>query len=501
MSGGSGTKDEGGDQPGRIAAASARVSSRQRRAADPNPPRADHRIAPRLTPTGNRDFGRAIRDEVPRESIGQWSPAADRPDPIALLLEQSAARVPDLVPIRYGRMLVSPFTFYRGAALVMAADLARMPSSGLFVQACGDAHLSNFGVFATPERTLTFDINDFDETHPAPFEWDVLRLATSVVIAADDNGFDRKTAGSLAARAAKRYREQIRTLSEQYFLDVWYSHVDFETRIKKAHATFTKSEVKLAEKTRRKARRKTNTGALDRLAEHVDGTWRIKEDPPLIVHADMTPARRARVESFFEQYLKTVPDEMLPIFVHYKAVDFARKVVGVGSVGTEANIALLIGTRGDDALFLQMKEAVASVLERYTTEGHFDHEGQRVVFGQRLMQSSSDLFLGYASASSGRRKRVDFYVRQLNDYKASADISGMSTNRLGNYIEVCAEALARAHARSGSANRISGYLGKGSAFDKAVGRFAVAYADQNKLDYAAFDKAGKDGRMEIIHDV
>jgi uncharacterized protein (DUF2252 family) len=477
------------------------VNPRRVSGADPSPPRAAHRVSEGTTSKEHRAWGRAVRDEVPRESLGAWGPADDRPDPVALLLEQSAARVPELVPIRHGRMLVSPFTFYRGAALVMAADLARSPSSGIFVQACGDAHLSNFGMFATPERTLAFDVNDFDETHPAPFEWDVMRLVASIVVAADDNGFGRKVGRRLATHAASRYREQIRATSEMRFLDVWYSHVDARDRLESVQATYTKAQQKRVAKGMKKARRKTNVGALDRLAEHVDGKWQIRQDPPLIVRGDLTPERIEALRTFFGQYVESVPQDLLPLVRHYKLTDFARKVVGVGSVGTEAHIALLIGTRGDDALFLQMKEATDSVLERYTISDLFKHQGERVVFGQRLMQASSDLFLGFASSPTSLRKRVDFYVRQLNDYKSSADIAAMDETSLAKYVEICAETLARAHARSGSASAISGYLGKGQTFDDAMGAFAVAYADQNRKDYKAFARAGKEGRMEVVSGV
>ena len=417
-----------------------------------------------------------------------------------MILEQSANRVPDLVPIRHGRMLVSPFTFYRGGALIMAADLARTPSSGIYVQACGDAHISNFGMFATPERTMAFDVNDFDESHPAPFEWDVMRLAASIVVAADDNGFTRKVGRRLARHAARRYREQVLALSELNFLDVWYSHVDVRDRVEAAAATATKSERKIARKTMSKAQRKTNVGALGRLAERVDGKWQIKDEPPLIVRADITAARRKELNKFYRQYLESLPKHLLPLLAHYTPVDFARKVVGVGSVGTQAFVILLIGTRGDDALFLQLKEADDSVLERYTVSDLFKHQGERVVFGQRLMQASSDTFLGFASATAMGRK-MDFYVRQLNDYKASADIAKMDESHLSDYVEVCAEALARAHARSGSATAISGYLGTSSVFDKAMSSFAVAYADQNKQDYDAFATAAKEGRMEVVSGV
>ena len=480
---------------------SAAVRSRRKAGADPSPPKAPHREIEGSSPKDRQAWGRAIRDETPRGSFGAWAPADDRPDPVALLLEQSATRVPSLVPIRHGRMLVSPFTFYRGAALVMAADLARTPTSGIYVQACGDAHLSNFGAFATPERTMAFDINDFDETHPAPFEWDVMRLVASIVVATDDNGLGRKVGRRLAAHAARRYRVQVRSLSRERFLDVWYSHVDFQGRLDEARATYNKEQQKGFAKSEQKAKRKTNVGALDRLAERVDGKWRIKEDPPLIVRAEMTPELLEQGKAFFEQYVDSTPSYLLPLTQHYKFADFARKVVGVGSVGTQAFVTLLIGTRGDDALFLQMKEATDSVLARYTISDLFEHQGARVVFGQRLMQASSDVFLGYASLPPSRRQRVDFYVRQLNDYKASADIAGMGEQRMTGYVEVCAEALARAHARSGSSNAISGYLGKGQAFDAAMGSFAVAYADQNRKDYKAFARAGDEGRMEVVRGV
>ena len=453
-------------------------------------------------PKERQDWGRSIRDEVPRGSWSDWGSAADRPDPVELLLSQSAARVADLVPIRHGRMLVSPFTFYRGAALIMAADLARTPSSGIYVQACGDAHLSNFGAFATPERTLAFDINDFDETYPAPFEWDVARLAASIVVAADDIGFERKVGLGLAQHAVRRYREQLRMLSEETFLDVWYSKVDFVSRAQEMRESYTKADRRQATKSWRKGLRKTNVGALDRLAERVDGEWRIKADPPFIVPAPRTSHSRTTLERFLEQYIATLPRDLLPLVQHYRLVDFARKVVGVGSVGTEAHVALLIGSRGDDALWLQLKEAADSVLERYTIADLFEHQGERVVFGQRLMQASSDTFLGWAS---GRRQRpparIDFYVRQLNDYKLSADVAGMGERRLSLYVELCAEALARAHARSGSASAISGYLGKGQAFDKAMGRFAIAYADRNRQDYEAFKGKAEDGTVEVATEI
>jgi uncharacterized protein (DUF2252 family) len=316
-------------------------------------------------------------------------------------------------------------------------------------------------------------------------------------VAADDIGMDRKIGSRLAEHAARRYREHILALSQETFLEVWYSKVELAGRVEAARASYTKAERKQVQKARRKARRKTNVGALDRLAERVDGQWRIKADPPVIVPAQRTRSVRTTLEGFFAQYVDSLPRDLLPLMRHYELVDFARKVVGVGSVGTEAHIALLIGSRGDDVLFLQLKEAVDSVLERYTVSDLFEHQGARVVFGQRLMQASSDSFLGWASSPTSRRKRVDFYVRQLNDYKASADVSGMTERRLSLYVELCAEALARAHARSGSASAIAGYLGKGGSFEKAMGRFAAAYADRNRFDYLAFEAAASDGRMEV----
>jgi uncharacterized protein (DUF2252 family) len=490
-----------GDQEEIAVAATNRPAGRTQTDPDPTAPRAARREPEGKTSVERSDWGRSIRGEVGRNAWSDWATSADRPDPVDMLLSQSAARVPDLVPIRHGRMLVSPFTFYRGAALIMAADLARMPSSGVYVQACGDAHLSNFGAFATPQRTMAFDINDFDETYPAPFEWDVARLVASIVVAADDIGFDRKVGRGLAQRAARRYREQLRYLSQETFLDVWYSKVDFEDRVQQARETYTRADRRQAQKAVRKAQRKTNVGALDRLAERVDGAWRIKADPPFVVPSPRTGTMRKRLDGFFRQYINTLPSDLLPLVHHYRVVDFARKVVGVGSVGTEAHIALLIGSRGDDALWLQMKEATDSVLERYTISDLFKHQGERVVFGQRLMQASSDTFLGWASSPTRQKKRVDFYVRQLNDFKTSADVSGMSEGRLGLYVEVCAEALARAHARSGSASAISGYLGKGQTFDKAMGRFAAAYADQNHRDFLAFQDAANDGRVEVAEDI
>jgi uncharacterized protein (DUF2252 family) len=383
----------------------------------------------------------------------------------------------------------------------MAGDLARTPSSGIYVQACGDAHLSNFGSFATPERSMAFDINDFDETHPAPFEWDVARLAASIVVAADDIGFERKVGRALAQHAARRYREQLRMLSDETFLDVWYSKVDMRGRAQEAREEYSKAERKQVEKAARKGLRKTNVGTLDRLAERVDGEWRIKADPPFIVPAPRTSRVRKALLGLFGQYVESLPRDLLPLVRHYRIVDFARKVVGVGSVGTEAHVVLLIGNRGDDALWLQLKEATHSVLERYTISGLFKHQGERVVIGQRLMQASSDTFLGWASSPTSRKRRVDFYVRQLNDFKTSADVLGMTERRLSLYVEVCAEALARAHARSGSASAISGYLGKGQAFDRAMGRFAVAYADQNQRDYVAFAAAAADGRVEVAAEI
>jgi uncharacterized protein (DUF2252 family) len=464
--------------------------------ADPTPPRIQRRPIEGNTAAEHRASGRAARTEVPLSAHGDWSVPADRPDPVALLIEQGETRVADLVPIRYGRMLVSPFTFLRGAALVMVADLARLPSSGIYVQSCGDAHLSNFGVFATPERRLSFDVNDFDETHPAPFEWDVKRLAASLVVAGLGAGYRRTAVRTITRSAAAAYRTEMRSLAAMPFLDAWYTRIDVTAMLAEVEQRGSAQTKKIAHRAVEKASTRTNLGTLSSLAEHTDAGWRIRANPPLIVRYDATPETDTALRDAFTAYRRSLGRDMQPIMDAYKFADYARKVVGVGSIGTEAFVVLNIGLRNDDALFLQVKEAQPSVLERYTERSTIKEQGERVVAGQRLMQAASDRFLGWLRI--GRLGRpYDFYVRQLRDWKASYEVESNQEQRLATYARYCAIALARAHARSGSASAIAGYLGKTDDFDRAVERFAVAYAEQNGRDYQALLQAETDGRIKV----
>ena len=459
--------------------------------ADPNPPHSERRKPEGANAAEHRAWGQSIRAEVPRSAHAEWAPAADRPDPVALLEEQSAHRVPDLVPIRYGRMLASPFTFLRGAAIVMAADFARMPTSGLFVQSCGDAHLSNFGVFMSPERRLLFDINDFDETFPAPFEWDVRRLAASVVVAGRDNGFSEREARTAARAAVRGYRERMLALADMPFLDVWYTRTEVKDIYRSARRTATKGRRVAA--LMNKASTRNNLGALAKYAEMTDGKWHIRDDPPLIVHLPRGRAFQRVVNQALKDYAASLRKEYAPLLEHYKFVQVARKVVGVGSVGTEAFMLFFLGDRDYDPLFLQLKEAGESVFERYTETGIYEHQGERVVVGQRLMQAASDPFLGWFRGTGPRG--LDFYVRQLLDGKASADIADLDGPSMARYAEICGNTLARAHARSGSSSAIAGYLGRTDSFDRAMEDFAVQYADQNAQDYEALVAAETSGRI------
>jgi len=368
----------------------------------------------------------------------------------------------------------------------MAADLATTPTSGLRVQACGDAHLANFGLYATPERNLVFDLNDFDETLPAPFEWDVKRLATSVVVCARDNGFSDARAEEAARAAVASYRTSIRELAKRRHFDVWYEHIKVEA----ATAALKGKADKRIRRVIAKARGRTSLHAMNKMTELVDGEPRIVDDPPLIVHADV-PGLEDRIREGFEEYLATVPENRRTLLRRYRIVDGARKVVGVGSVGTNCSILLLVGDRRDDPLFLQIKEASASVLEPYAGAGPHSHQGQRVVHGQRLMQAASDICLGWVDAR-GR----DAYVRQLRDMKGSAELDSMGPTRLTGYAEICGATLARAHARSGDSLAIGAYLGKGEVFDRAVTEFALAYAEQAERDHAALVEAVSSGRMQ-----
>jgi uncharacterized protein (DUF2252 family) len=443
-----------------------------------------------LDPEQRAAVGRAARAEVRRSSHAEWEPASDRRSPFELLSAQETTRVPDLVPVRHERMLVSPFTFYRGAAVVMAADLGTRPNSGLRVQACGDAHLSNFGGFASPERALQFDINDFDETNPGPFEWDVKRLVTSFEIAARSLAFTDKEKRAVVATVVRSYREAIAGFAPMTNLDVWYAHLDVEKVFNEYRSQATPEELKRFEKNLAKAQSKDNMKALTKLTELVDGEYHIKSDPPLIVslrdifQGEGEAEVRAWIADRLRAYRKTLQPDRRRLLESYRMVDFARKVVGVGSVGTRCWIALMLGRDDSDPLFLQIKEAEASVLEPYAGRSGFANHGQRVVEGQRLLQASSDIMLGWIRTPGLDGVDRDYYIRQLWDWKFSADIDSMSPASLDVYARLCGWTLARGHARSGDRIAIAAYLGSGDAFDKAIAEFAVAYADQNDRDYA-----------------
>jgi uncharacterized protein (DUF2252 family) len=441
--------------------------------------------------------GRAERESVPLEAHGEWSASEGRPDPVWILEEQNATRVPELVPIRHGRMIVSPFTFYRGGAAIMASDLSQMPSTRLRVQCCGDAHLSNFGVFAAPDRRLVFDLNDFDETLPAPFEWDVKRLVASFVVAARGNGNSRKEQRAAARAAAAAYRTTMTTATGMRFLDVWYTRRDAEDLLGGLAGGEDKATTKAAQKGLAKARTRTSLGSLSKFTERIDGRYRIKEQPPVIVRpsAAMYGEFERIVREGLADYARSLSPDRRLVLDHYHYEDFARKVVGVGSVGTEAFMILLMGDRDDDPLFLQVKEADTSVLAPYAGAGEYEQQGERVVHGQRIMQAASDPFLGWATGTGARGRQ--FYVRQLRDMKGSALIEGMPAARLARYGELCGATLANAHARSGDAAKIAGYLGDDDTFDRALERFAVAYADQNDADYTEFSDAADEQRIAV----
>jgi uncharacterized protein (DUF2252 family) len=446
--------------------------------------------------------GKAARNEVPRAGHALFEPLSTRADPVELLERQAKTRVPELVPIRYGRMLVSPFTFYRGAALIMAHDLAATPRSGLSVQCCGDAHLSNFGVFASPERRLVFDVNDFDETLPGPWEWDVKRLAVSMLIAARSNGFRDKEQERIVLDTVGRYRTAMADFAGMKNLEVWYSHLDIESVLQEYGSQFRPKAVKRTAKTLAKARTKDSMTALAKLTRVVDGKARIVDESPLIVPIDQLAQGQKREELFDElhqlmrAYRETLPFDRRVLLEGFELTDFARKVVGVGSVGTRAWIALLFGRDGQDPLFLQMKEAEASVLEDLLGPSEFTNHGERVVVGQRLMQATSDIFLGWLHVGAGIDGQPrDFYGRQLKDWKGSAEIEQMVPKAMAAYGKLCGWTLARAHARTGDRIAIAAYLGNGDSFDRAMVEFSTAYADQNEQDYEALATAVKSGRI------
>jgi uncharacterized protein (DUF2252 family) len=444
--------------------------------------------------------GKAARAEVPRRSHAEWEPPPHRPDPIDLLEEQAQSRVPELVPIRYGRMLVSPFTFYRGAAYLMASDLSGGPRTGLHAQLCGDAHLSNFGVFAAPDRRLVFAINDFDETLPGPFEWDVKRLVASFAVASRHRGFADATRAQISAGVARSYRESIRQFAGMRNLDVWYSRIDVEDVVRDFTARANAEQRKRLERNLEKARTKDSLKAFGKLTESVDGELRIVSDPPLLVPIEDLAGDQAEsvVESFqtlMREYRQSLPTDRRHLLEQFRYVHAARKVVGVGSVGTRAWVVLMLGRDDGDPLFLQAKEAQASVLEPFLGKSAFENHGERVVEGQRLMQAASDILLGWLHTVGLDGVERDFYVRQLWDAKGSALVEELEPDAMEAYGGLCGWTLAKAHARSGDAIAIGSYLGSGEVFDKAMATFAEAYADQNERDYAALAQAVESGRV------
>ena len=448
--------------------------------------------------------GKAARAEVPRSSHASFEPSPTRADPVELLQLQAKTRVPELVPIRYGRMLVSPFTFYRGAAMLMAQDLAATPRSGFNVQCCGDAHMSNFGLFASPERRLVFDLNDFDETLAGPWEWDVKRLAVSMLIAARDNNFSVKDQDRIVLETVKQYRTTIARFAGMGNLDVWYAHLDVESLIKDYGSQFKPRVVKTTEKTAAKARTRDSMSAFSKLTHVVDGQVRIVDQSPLIVPIDQLGLGDDRDRTFellhelLRAYRGTLDVSRRVLLEQFELVDFARKVVGVGSVGTRAWIALLLGRDGQDPLFLQMKEAEASVLEDFLGPSEFSNHGERVVTGQRLMQATSDIFLGWVHVSediADQGQSRDFYGRQLKDWKGSAETEQMVPPGMAAYGRLCGWTLARAHARTGDRIAIAAYLGNGDRFDRAILEFSDAYAQQNERDYTQLRDAVKSGQI------
>jgi uncharacterized protein (DUF2252 family) len=446
--------------------------------------------------------GRAARSAAPRSAHADWQPSPDRADPVELLEEQARTRVPELVPIRYGRMLTSPLAFFRGAAAIMAADLASSPTSGITAQLCGDAHLSNFGAFAAPDRRLVIDINDFDETLPGPWEWDVKRLAASLAVAARFRGFDDRVSRRIVTAAVAAYRTTMRTLAAMRNLDVWYARVEADEELARLSGQVSGKALARARRRAQQAQHKDSLRAFDKLTREVDGERRIISDPPIVVPIrELVPEVEAdaivgAVEEILASYGRSLRDELRRLLESYRFVDLARKVVGVGSVGTRAWIALLLGRDEADPLFLQVKEAQASVLEPFLDASEYDNHGRRVVEGQRLLQTAPDAMLGWTSATGIDGQKRDFYVRQLWDWKLSADVEVMAPQTLEIYGRICGGALARGHGRSADRVGIAAYLGSGATFDRAIAAFAETYADQNDRDHRALASAVEQGRVE-----
>ena len=435
----------------------------------------DEHIHQRGSVEYRRDAGKALRKQVSRRSHANWSPAANRPNPISLLEEQNRTRLDYLVPLRFERMSASPFTFLRGTAIVMAADLAATPVTGIRVQMCGDAHLNNFGIFATPERNQVFDLNDFDETLPGPWEWDVKRLAASIVIAGRNNGFSRDLNRQAVLSCMATYRQRMWEYGDMRHLEVWYSRIDYASSLEAVNESFRW----WVDKQRARAVRRTHVELLPKLTEEVNGKVLIKPEPPLLTRLKDDELTRM-LSALVEEYRTTLREDRHVLLSKYNYVDVVHKVVGVGSVGTRCYVALLLGNDANDPLFLQIKEARASVYEPYIGRSAFSNHGERVVMGQRLMQASSGIFLGWTRLGS-----IDFYIRQLRDMKLSVDISTLSEGGFNEYAKFCGWALARAHARSGDPAMISGYLGQKDVFDQAIATFAELYADQAERDHAA----------------
>ena len=442
-----------------------------------------------------RALGKALRTAVPRASQAGWKPPEGRFDPVDLLVRSSEGRMPELIPIRYGRMAQSPFAFFRGNALLMAADLAATPRSGLVAQICGDAHLSNFGGFATPERNVIFDINDFDETLPGPWEWDIKRLAASIVIAARHLRFSESDAARAAANAVMSYRERMADYAGMRMLEVWYDRLDAARALKEFRSE--EHRAALEKRIEQAAHKSAPDYLFPKLVQHVGDLPKIKDEPPLIFHAprDYVPGERDGYRTALQTYRGSLPEHVRALFDRFHLQDLALKVVGVGSVGTRCAVALLMAA-DNDPIFLQVKEARPSVLAPYAGASLHHNNGERVVAGQRLMQAASDMFLGWTRGDDGN----DYYVRQLRDLKISPVIEDLDVSSLRSHARLCAWSLARAHARSGDAAMIAGYLGSTPVFDDAVCEFAVEYADQNQKDYRAFLKAIREGRISIISD-
>ncbi len=464
-------------------------------------------VVPHLSVDERRALGKAARKVIPRSSHGVFLAAGDRPDPVALLEEQAKSRVEDLVPIRYGRMAASPFAFYRGAALIMAADLATTPQTGITVQACGDAHLANFGVYASPERRLIFDVNDFDETLPGPWEWDLKRLVASLAIAGQHRNFSAKQRRQVVQAAAETYRVQMAAFSKMKTLELWYQHMPISQVMRQLGPSMSTSARRGVDRQLEKAKTRDSSQALSKLTEVVDGTRRFISDPPLLVpleelidHAE-ADAVQASFHGLLRSYRRSLQSDRRHLLERFEFVSMARKVVGVGSVGTRAWVLLLLGRDQGDPLLLQAKEAQASVLERFTKPSAYLNQGQRVVAGQHLMQAASDIFLGWEQAMGIDGVTRDYYVRQLRDWKGSLDLETASPVGLVLYARLCGWTLARGHARSGDPVAISSYLGGTAVFDEAMVSFAEAYAEQNERDYQQFCTEIDAGRLRAIHGI